>query len=278
LWLACGFGMLRREGGRAEMKNVAAAAAVVLLLPLAFARQASAQETFSPNWAGWYAGVNGGYGFGSNDIHLNTDSPGAVVRAGFVSPELNVKPNGPLGGGQIGKNWQQGKFVYGFESDLAYAGIRDNVVGPILLPGFDFQTTQTQKLEWFGTLRARAGVVVSDRALIFLSGGLAYGQAELSTFANTPRPCVGTNFCVTGYSREWLAGWTVGTGMDYALASNWSAKFEYLYYDLGKIDSTVLDINPASFVGVPGIDVFRGSSRINGSIVRIGLNYKFDTQ
>ncbi len=62
------------------MKNVVATAPVVLLLPLAFATQASAQETFSPNWSGWYAGVSGGYGFGSNQIHLDDASAGAIQR------------------------------------------------------------------------------------------------------------------------------------------------------------------------------------------------------
>lgn len=253
------------------MRRLAVAIAAGLLsTPLLAAGPPSVHD-----WSGWYAGVNVGYGFGSNPIHLDPESPGAInARSGFISHELDVKPSGVLGGVQAGKNWQQGQFVYGFEADLAYAGIGDTVVGPILIVPFNFQTTHTQNLEWFGTLRARAGVAVSDRALIFLTGGLAYGQAELSTFARTPLACTTTNFCVTGDTKKWLAGWTAGTGMDYALAGNWSAKFEYLYYDLGTIDNTVLDINPAFFQAPPGPDTYRGSARINGNIVRVGLNYK----
>jgi outer membrane immunogenic protein len=127
-------------------------------------------------WSGWYAGANIGYGFGDNHIALDPLSPGAVnARSGFISHSLDSHLNGALGGIQAGRNWQTGRFVYGFESDLDYAGIRGSVAGPLLIPPFDFQTTQTQKLDWFGTLRARAGVAVSDRTLIFLTGGLAYG-------------------------------------------------------------------------------------------------------
>lgn len=253
------------------MKRLAVAVVVWLLSTPLFA--AGPPPVYG--WSGWYAGLNFGYGFGSNNIHLEPESPGAInARSGFVSHDLGVSPKGLLGGVQFGKNWQQGTFVYGFESDLAYAGIRDDVTGPFLLVPFNFWTAHTQNLDWFGTLRARAGVAVSDRALIFLSGGLAYGQAELFTFGRTPLACVGTNFCVIGQTKEWRAGWTAGAGLEYVLAGNWSAKFDYLYYDLGKIENTVLDINPAFFQAPPGPDTYRGSARINGNIVRIGVNYK----
>jgi outer membrane immunogenic protein len=53
-------------------------------------------------------------------------------------------------------------------------------------------------------------------------------------------------------------------------ASNWSAKIEYLYVDLGKISSTAIFPTAA---GVPlGVSL---NSRITDNIVRAGINYHF---
>lgn len=223
----------------------------------------------SVDWSGWYGGVNIGYGFGSNEIHLDALTSG--TRGGFISPQLEAKPDGVFGGIHIGLNRQAGTFIHGFEWDMAYSGARDTVVGPLVMPGFNFQTTQSQKLDWFGTLRARAGMVVSDRSIVFLTGGLAYGRAGVSTFAlRTGFVCVSPNFCVSGQSEKWLAGWTVGAGSEVMLAPNWSAKFEYLYYDLGTVSNSTVDVD---LLSPP--DFFRGSVQVKGNILRTGLSYKF---
>ena len=65
-----------------------------------------------------------------------------------------------------------------------------------------------------------------------------------------------------------MAGWTIGGGWEYAFAPNWSAKIEYLYYDLGKISANL----PGTFG--PGT-TFRESVDVKGNIVRVGWNYKF---
>jgi len=225
------------------------------------------------DWTGWYAGANVGYGFGSNRVNFDPLDAGAVVRAAFVSPQLGDDPKGFLGGLQLGANRQIGNVVYGVETDLSYSGIRDTVSGPPLT-GFGFVTSAQQKLDWFGTLRARAGLVSLDRSLIYVTGGLAYGQARLttSTIIGGGLNCaLVANFCMAGSSERWMAGWTIGGGWEYAFAPNWSAKLEYLYYDLGKIT----DINP-QINGNAGI-TFQGSTNVKGNIVRVGLNYMFGT-
>jgi outer membrane immunogenic protein len=257
------------------MKKLAAVAIAGLLSSPVFAADMPVKALAAPpatliGWTGWYAGANVGYGFGSNRIDIDPVSPGAVIRAGFVSPQLTDRPKGVLGGLQFGANKQVGNFVYGFETDLSYAGIRDNVTGPFLIPPFNFLTMDGQRLDWLGTLRARAGVTL-DRSLIFVTGGLAYGRASLSTFAidTSASICGGTiKFCVAGSSENWMVGWTLGAGWEYAIAPNWSAKLEYLYYDLGTISNSMLDI-------LDPPDNFRGSTEIKGNIVRVGLNYRF---
>jgi outer membrane immunogenic protein len=56
-------------------------------------------------------------------------------------------------------------------------------------------------------------------------------------------------------------------------APNWTAKIEYLYYDLGHFSYTANEASPASsFIGVPNLNV---ETKVTGSIVRGGLNWKF---
>jgi outer membrane immunogenic protein len=222
------------------------------------------------NWTGWYGGANVGYGFGTNTINYGPLDPFSASFSRFVSPQLADDPKGFLGGLQLGANKQVGNIVYGVETDISYSQIRDSVSGPLIIS--TFVTSGQQKLDWFGTLRARLGIVMLDRSLIYATGGLAYGRATLS--ANTiDNVSVGgcasiSNFCTIGSAERWMAGWTIGGGWEYAFASNWSAKFEYLYYDLGSISATMPDPNGLAIT-------FQGSTDVKGNIVRAGLNYKF---
>jgi outer membrane immunogenic protein len=63
---------------------------------------------------------------------------------------------------------------------------------------------------------------------------------------------------------------------------NWTAKLEYLYYDLGSVTYPTggYAFDSSAVVQFPGRGVVSvGTStttRFNGNIVRVGLNYKFD--
>ena len=81
----------------------------------------------------------------------------------------------------------------------------------------------------------------------------------------------GNLFCNAGGAAGWRAGWTVGGGIEAMLARNWSAKAEYLYYDLGRTSYT--DLATAPFAA--GIPVMQTSVSFAGSIARVGLNYQF---
>ena len=66
------------------------------------------------------------------------------------------------------------------------------------------------------------------------------------------------------------------------MAANWSAKVEYLYYDLGSVSYSAggaSGVATGGFGGLTGVTVFtlasQASTRFNGNIVRLGLNYHF---
>ena len=94
-----------------------------------------------------------------------------------------------------------------------------------------------------------------------MAGGLAYGEVTTSETLNV-------NGAVVAFSTDRTKlGWTVGGGVEAALWSNWTAKLEYLYIDLGTVNDVLIGIAPITPIVT--------SSRITDQIVRVGLNYRF---
>ena len=62
-------------------------------------------------------------------------------------------------------------------------------------------------------------------------------------------------------------------------ASNWTAKIEYLHYDLGSVTShgQIADriVSPAPPTPYYFVNDVQSTTRFNGNIVRVGLNYHF---
>ena len=77
-------------------------------------------------------------------------------------------------------------------------------------------------------------------------------------------------------------GYAVGAGGEWMLFSNWSAKLEYLCYDLGSVTyatgGLASDIgavlNPGTSTGVAAVAI-SSQVRFKDSIVRVGVNYHF---
>ncbi len=97
--------------------------------------------------------------------------------------------------------------------------------------------TTSKSLDYLGTVRGRIGYLVTPTLLLYGTGGLAYGGANSSTsvFQGISGPTFGitTAFGTAGSYSDTLVGWTAGGGLEWMFAPNWSAKLEYLYYDLG---------------------------------------------
>jgi outer membrane immunogenic protein len=186
--------------------------------------------------------------------------------------------DGIVGGGQIGYNWQMQNWLFGFEADIQGTGEKGThnylcaaatctapVGGPLALviPGPALPFALNQKIDWFGTVRGRIGVLATPKVLFYATGGLAYGEVDTGAV-------VGTTPYSTVSSTN--VGWTVGAGVEGAIGGNWTARLEYLYVDLGKASGSFLTTT-ASLGG--GVVTENYSSRITDNILRVGINYKF---
>lgn len=265
---------------KAVAKMLAALGGLVAFGPTVFAADMSAPVYKAPppsalySWTGFYVGGNVGYGWSNQAIALSGTGPIEIAQftAGFLPTSVASDPNGFLGGVQAGYNYQSGRFVFGAETDIDYADIHRSVTVSLApIPPVTYVTTGGQKLDWFGTLRARLGFLPSDRLLIYATGGLAYGHGNASTNSVVllgGNACGFFAGCGAGASSGWLAGWTAGGGLEWAFANQWSVKGEYLYYDIGRLSYFYPDSQP-----IPG--GYNASVNFRGNIVRVGLNYKF---
>ena len=255
-----------------------AALAVVAALGFASAASAADMAVKAPrynapavavayDWTGWYAGVNVGYGWGTSNNATNDacfQPAGLTMCTAYVAiggfPPVQLTPQGFIGGGQAGYNWQVRNLVLGLEADLEGSGINASGSLTTTPPGnLTGTTTLEHKLLWFGTLRGRAGVAV-DNWLFYGTGGLVYGDVKSSS-GFSAIPATGT-----GSSSTLRAGWTLGAGTEVGIARQWTAKFEYLYFDLGRDSDTAV---------APAGQMLTVSQRMAGHILRAGVNYRF---
>jgi outer membrane immunogenic protein len=231
------------------------------------------------SWTGVYLGGNVGYSWGRSktDVQVNRNDNSALLHTTSVQQDLR----GAVGGGQIGVNWQSGIWVGGFEADVQATGQKGNAAFTCpagvcntvtAIPAASRLVTGTvdQKLSWFGTLRARLGVTVTPSVLAYATGGVAIGSittdAQLSGFG-TGGVAVADGFSANNNSTK--TGWTAGVGVEARLVGNWTGRVEYLYVDLGEVNTTGLLL-----ANTPALKVSY-SSRVTDSIARVGLSYKF---
>ncbi len=135
-----------------------------------------------------------------------------------------------------------------------------------------------QKLSQFGTARARWGYATSDYYW-YWTGGAAWGTVSdnliFSTTNIVANPLcaggVGTTCTSAGSFSHNQVGWTIGSGVEVKLWGNWSAKFEYLYVDLGGYTDTV--VTPGAAAG--STFAFSSTSHFKDNIIRTGINYRF---
>jgi outer membrane immunogenic protein len=261
----------------------------------------------APAWTGFYIGVNAGgawnadpVGVAGSPLFANPLSPAgsaASLAASVlgVTRNLPVNSKGFFGGAQIGYNRQFDKFVLGVEADIQGTSVSGSGYGTSTEPivGFPGNTAQTtlsvsNRLDYLGTLRGRIGFTITPALLIYGTGGLAYGGVNSKTdidqaLAGPGTPTVNFPYSSNSNFSSTRFGWTAGAGLAWMLSPQWSVKLEYLYYDLGSANyGAVLN----NIVGPPGGVVPTGatfysvgataSTRFDGNIVRVGLNYQFD--
>jgi outer membrane immunogenic protein len=140
-----------------------------------------------------------------------------------------------LVGGNVGYNYQVGQAVFGLEGDIDWSDLSRTKN----CAAFSCETRNN----WLSTVRGRLGYAF-DRFMPYVTGGVAFGDLK-------------TSVAGIGDSSATNVGWTVGGGLEAAIAGPLTAKVEFLHVDLGSGDSPVAS-----------------GENFKTNIVRAGINYQ----
>jgi outer membrane immunogenic protein len=188
------------------------------------------------NWTGFYIGGHLGGAFaGDNSLQGSDARFLGGVQGGFDY--------------QFAPNW-----VMGVEAQYSWLPNSNN--NGVLFPGNNSLVTSNN--DQLGSVTGRLGYTWGP-ALLYAKGGYAWrdGNNIGVTSFGVPQP-----FGTTGNHKD---GYTVGAGLEYMFAPNWSAKAEYQYYNFG--NTTFTAISPADIAG--------RSFRNDEHTVKVGVNYRF---
>jgi outer membrane immunogenic protein len=241
-------------------------------------------------WTGFYAGLNlGGTFSGNGYVDTSTAAiapttpPMGFAFASSASRLASLNNVGFIGGGQIGYNFQLSPvLIAGLEADIQgltgsvaanQVGFSGGVLGSVPVTFGQIQ----RNLDYLGTVRARLGYLLTPTLLFYATGGLAYGGANLqANYASFDAHNVfGPGVGATTLS-DTAVGYSVGGGAEWMFLPNWSAKLEYLYYDLGSISTPGAAVVGAAPAGIaPWAYSAKEVSRFNGHVIRAGVNYHF---
>jgi outer membrane immunogenic protein len=257
------------------------------------------KEQVAWSWTGFYFGGSVGGGWMTSnatesvtstscDPLLCLFSPGASAAfAGAIPGVMSTTQAGFLAGVQAGYNWQLGRYVVGVETDVSGTSISGSssftnqapLTGLFAGSSIAAYGTQSEKLTYLGTVRGRAGYLITDPLLAYVTGGFAYGDAtsSLSLGTNTAACSAISISCqspIGESSSSSRAGWTIGGGLEWMFARNFTVKGEYLYYDLGSVSYP----GPSAAAVLSGVPLYgattAATASFKGSIVRLGLNFK----
>ncbi len=212
------------------------------------------------DWTGGYIGANFGYSVASNPVNM------MFTPAIYGGEHLTLAPSGFVGGGQLGYNFQAGRFVFGVEGDIQASALKQSICfdwcGPITF-------RLTQELPWFATVRGRIGYAAGP-ALFYATGGAAFTQVRTSIGESYQAFPTSPILSSSGAFSDARSGWVVGGGAEASLGGHWTAKAEYLYMDFGSGTYAI----PDAFLGAATPDTF--AINVHQHVFRVGLNYLFN--
>lgn len=202
------------------------------------------------DWSGFYIGANGGWGT-SRKCWDFVDPAGV-----FVAAEGCHDADGGTVGGQLGYRWQAGTWVFGIEGQGNWADFQGSNAS-LFFPGLRNES----RIDAFGLITGQVGYAANN-VLFYVKGGAAVTADRFRVF-DIP---TGLVVATTGDDTRW--GASVGAGIEFGFAPNWSVGVEYNHLFMQDRTHTFVDATTGAFVGNDRI-------RQDVDIVTARINYRF---
>jgi len=227
------------------------------------------------NWGGFYIGLNGGGG-SARDCWTYFANSAAGVANPVNPPQAEGCHNATGGtvGGQAGYRWQVTNWVLGLEAQGNWANFNGSYVNqaPGLFPLGGFG--DVSKINSFGLFTGQVGYAFNN-VLVYGKGGAAVVNNKTSLtltalgVAAAPFPAFVGQAIANGSEARW--GGTVGAGIEFGFAPNWSVALEYDHLFMGT-NNVTQGFLPNFFP--PGTTISHSVSQ-NVDIGTVRVNYTF---
>lgn len=199
------------------------------------------------DWSGVYLGINGGWG-------TERRCWDSISAAGtFIAADGCHDTSGAVAGGQIGYRWQMSSWVFGLEGQGDWADLRGSSVSLL-----NTANVNRSRMDGFGMFTGQAGYAWNT-ALLYLKGGAAVVADRNDILSG------GVVVATASGDNRW--GGTVGGGVEFSFAPNWSAAFEY--------DHLFIANNNTNFTTPLAVTLSSDRIRGDADLVTVRVNYRW---
>src|SRR5579872_173668 len=207
------------------------------------------------SWSGCHMGGNTGLGAGHTKF-TDTKPDGNIDNdlLALTARTANTDLSGSVFGGQVGCDVQFSNWVVGIAGSLNWSDITGTNMDQ-----FNQTWTLRDKMDWYATVTGRIGTAINNM-LLYGKGGVAFAHNKFE---------IENSGVTLGTPADVRTGWTIGTGIEWSFAPNWSAFVEANYYGFASKTETfnVVPgfINPPTTINVkPSFET-----------LTFGVNYRF---
>jgi outer membrane immunogenic protein len=216
------------------------------------------------SWTGCHVGGNVGLGAGETRWS-DTTADGNIDGLSLGRTAL-TDTSGGVAGGQLGCDLQfGGNWVVGIAGLINWSNISSSSQDQ-----FNAPWNLRDQVDWYASVTGRLGYAINT-ALIYGRGGVAFAHNNFA-IENS-----GVNL---GTPSDVRTGWTVGVGLEWMFAQNWSVFLEGDYYGFPTQAETFSAAAGTGFIMPCGICTptpFSNNIRIQPSFetLTFGVNYRF---
>jgi len=205
------------------------------------------------SWSGFYVGLQAGGNWGDADVNVYYPNGNKVT-------DFSLNPDGWNGGLYGGYNWLlDNNILLGIEGDWSYVDADDS--DEVNRQHID-KRIYGYKVEqdWDASLRLRAGYVIDDTWMPYITGGAAWAKVKGELDVTT-----GRSVSHSESDSQTMTGWTIGAGVEMKIDENWHARIQYRYTDYGDDDFSHT---------INGVD-YKSNVDYNTHMVQVGISYRF---
>jgi outer membrane immunogenic protein len=282
-------------------------AAIAAVSTIAFTQVAAAADlplkAYSPpppppvfNWTGCYLGGYVGGAWRNRDATFSDlgNSQFLAYSGGITNPRREGPhswdaglDNNFIGGGTLGCNWQPvgSPFVFGIEGEAGYMKLKGSAFDPLISSSLPLGAVRgtadvlgsVKVGDWHGMITGRLGYAWGT-TMIYIKGGAAFVPVQASVLDQCAVTAAGCgNWLISTSNSSTITTGTLGGGIEWAFASNWSVKGEYMFIGLGNQHvSTTCGLATSASGTIIGGGQFCFDHEFRGiHTAKIGLNYRF---